>query len=298
MYTLGKSSSSNPSKVRSYSLPAMIQAKPGTVISTLRETKQEFRVNSENSFIVLDGKRVVGRDESKKKLVLEDITRNKPSLIAEHGDYIQTLLYDPKTETLLVGDSTKHVIQYEREESGSFTLLKDFGDVGVGLVTASAKIGGFGVFGGLKTSRMVAIDLKEGRLCQGTIITAFEDVFSLQECKVSGSETLLSVGGTKPSYSGSLTNVFRVKIESSKLKETVSKEAVYDIQTPPRKEFILEEKTDTLMWGLRIYVEQLFQNYSQKYSVDRLKCKFWDSLFVYFKQNNPKSKTIRSLNLT
>ena len=259
----------------------MIQAEPKTVVPTLRETKQEFGADLENSFIVLDGKTVVGKDTSQKKLVLEDITRNKPSLIAEHGDYITTLLYDPETQTLLVGDDTGHVIQYKREESGSFTFLKDFGDVGVGDVMASTKMGGFGVFGGLDTSKMVAIDLKESEICKGTITTAFKKILSLQVCRVSESETLLSVGGHTPSYSGSLTDVFRVKIESSNPKETESKEAVRDIPPPSPKQFISGEKTDTLMWGLKIYVEQLFRNYSQKYSVDRVKCKSRDYIYMF-----------------
>ena len=212
--------------------------------------------------------------------MLEDITRNKPSLIAEHGDELNTLLYDPETETLLVGDDTGHVIQYKREESGGFTFLKDFGDVGVGYVTASTKMGGFGVFGGYDTSKIVVIDLKESKICKGTITTAFKRIFSLRVCRVSETETLLSVGGRKPSYSGSLTDVFRVKIELSNPEETESKEAVNDIPSPSKK-FISGEKTDTLMWGLKIYVEQLFRNYSQKYSVNRVKCKSMDYIYMF-----------------
>lgn len=106
------------------------------------------------------------------------------------------LLYDPETETLLTGNDSTRVIQYKKN-AGTFTLLKDYEDVGD--ILASAKIGHYAFFGGWDYHKIVVINLKESRLCEGTIKTAFKHVYSLQVCRVSESRTLFSVRGENAS---------------------------------------------------------------------------------------------------
>ena len=102
----------------------IIETESGGVTNFLRETEQVFMSEFDENFLVLpDEKTIVGRDASDpKKLVLEDITRNHPIEVAKHRNYINTPLYDPETETLLVGDDTGKVVQYVKE-AGGITLL-------------------------------------------------------------------------------------------------------------------------------------------------------------------------------
>ena len=157
-----------------------------------------------------DGKTVVGRDESdKKKLMIEDITSNSPAQIGEHKDDIRTLLFDEASKTLLVGDDSGHVLQYKQGESGEFSLLKDYGNVGVGCVRSSTQVGDFTVFGGTK-QKIKVIDIQSQRLLEGSIETAYEDINSLRACRLTSEKVLLSVGGRNPSFSESKTDVFEI----------------------------------------------------------------------------------------
>ena len=178
-----------------------MDAADNSTLQIQHQTKNEFSVDHENNFLVLpDGKTIVGCDGSdKKKLVVEDITLQNPREIATHSGFIKTLLFDSATQSLLVGDQSGHVKQYEKQK-GSFTLLKDYGDVGVGSVLSSAQVGRFAVFGGTNGS-LVVIDILWQRLCAGLLKSPFKLTTSLQVCHVEDSKVYLSVGGESPSYS-------------------------------------------------------------------------------------------------
>ena len=78
---------------------------------------------------------------------MEDITKRNPKVITKNNSLIHTILFDSLTETLLVGDDNGHVKQYQMtykskffgllKNSDLFTLLKDYGDLGVGQVLES-----------------------------------------------------------------------------------------------------------------------------------------------------------------
>ena len=164
----------------------------------------------ENYFLVLpDGRTVIGADASDRtKLIMEDITQGNRTEIATHGGIILTLLFDPRTETLLVGDQSRHVKQYKRENK-SFTLVKDYGDVGVDWIWSSAKVGEFAIFGGDNHS-LIAIDIKNQTLLKGSLKTAYKSVYSLQVCFTNNHKLLLAVSGSDPNFSPDKSDLFDV----------------------------------------------------------------------------------------
>lgn len=203
----------------------------------------------------------------------EDITTNTPSLIGTHGDWIRTLLFDATSRTLFVGDDTGHVLQYKRDrESGAFTLLKDFGDLGIGRVVSSTVVRDFAIFGGWKTNKIRAIKIKESQVLEGTLETAFNNVYSLQTCRVSDSNTLISVGGYKPSYSSTSSDVYRVKTQTQP--PTPKPESTKITHSPtPSPEHSSRDILDALAWGIHKYIHTLFRVYADKHSVNLDKCR-------------------------
>ena len=118
--------------IRSYSLAAVMNAANGSTIKIRHQTQNRFWVYHENNFLVLlDEKTIVGPDGSnQEKLIIEDITLRNPRQIGAHGNWIYTVLFDILTQNLLVGDLNGHVMQYTMVNQ-SFTMVKDFGDVGL-----------------------------------------------------------------------------------------------------------------------------------------------------------------------
>ena len=183
-----------------------------TPLKIRNETKNEYYASYESKLIVLpDAKTIIGVNSSyPNKLMMEDITKGNPTKIVKHSHEILTLLFDSMTETLLVGDTSGQVKQYKKrkksnfcgllEDSDSFKLLKDYGDVGVGWILSSAQVGPLAIFGG-KQNSIVAINILEQRLCEGFIESPFRDTLSLQVCQGVDSNVYLSVGGEYPDYS-------------------------------------------------------------------------------------------------
>ena len=172
-----------------------------STIKFRHETQNEFKVDYENSFLVLpDGKTIVGVDGSDlKKLMIEDITRGNPSQIGTHDDWIQIVLFNSLTQSLLVWDFDGHVKQYKKVK-GSFTMVKDYGNVGVGEVLSSTIVGRFAIFGGNNHSLFV-IDIYEQEVCKERLKSPFECTTSLQVCESMDSNVYLSFGGKRPEYS-------------------------------------------------------------------------------------------------
>ena len=221
-------------KIRSYSLAEVVNAANNSTIKIRHQTQNDFYMFYENSFLVLpDAKTVVGVDFSdRKKLMIEDITLRNPRQIGTHGDCIETVLFDSLTRSLLVGDVNGHVRQYKKEKE-SFTMVKDYGDVGVGVVYSSTQVGRYAIFGGDKNS-LVAIDVSEQRVCAGYLKSSFEWTFSLQICEGVGSNVYLSLGGEyakyflNPSDFLDVTRLYnRQKKHSSKVPKKKFKQMLY-----------------------------------------------------------------------
>ena len=199
----------------SYSVTEIIGTDPDSTVSLRYKSKLEFCNLYESSFLVLpDGKTIIGSYwRNQMELIAEDITTNKVTHIGTLTNRILTVLYDPKTLSLFAGDESGHLHQYKHQkngDSGSFLLVKNYGDIGLGGLESSELVGDLAVFGGTEKSLGV-VDVRKKELVKGTFETAFKWIHSLQVCKVSKTRTLLSVGGYDPSYSNSLSDIFEVK---------------------------------------------------------------------------------------
>ena len=165
----------------------------------------------ENQFLVLpDAKTIVGVDYLDKSLVMiEDITQGNPRQIGTHGDLISTVLFDSMTQSLLVGDYKGHVKQYKKE-NGSFTMVKDYGKVGVGEVLSSTQVGRFAIFGGRYF--LVAINISEQKVFPEVLKSPFGCTYSLQVCKGACSNVYLSLGGSSPKYCSDVSDFLDVTL--------------------------------------------------------------------------------------
>ena len=230
----------------------MINAGNKSTIKIRDQTRNQFFVRFENGFLVLpDAKTVVGADGSdREKLIVEDITQGNLRQIGRHGVLIYTVLFDNHTQSLLVGDYNGHVKQYKKVNQ-SFTMVKDYGNVGVGVVCSSTQVGRLGIFGGNNRS-LIAIDIAEQRVCPGFLKSPFWWTYSLQVCEGAGSKVYLSQGGDDPDYSSDASDFLDVTLLYNSLKKD-SPKVPKDIN---KAHAALREK-DILINSLKLKIKQL-----------------------------------------
>ena len=151
-----------------------------------------------------DGKTIVGVDlNTKNTLVNEDIRTNKSSTFGKHENDILTLLYNEVTASLFAGDFTGQIKQYKRGNSKQpFSLVKDYGNLGIGTVFSSTQVGRLALFGACK-NYLRGINIHERTLCKGQIRGPYFNTYSLQVCHGAGQKAYLSLGGSLPGYSSS-----------------------------------------------------------------------------------------------
>ena len=143
-------------------------------------------------------------------LTLENIVTNKASTFGNHEGIVKTLLYDEVTGSLFAGDYSGHIKQYKRGHGHSnFTLLKDYGDVGIDYIISSAQVGRLAFFGGRNHS-IVAINISERRVYKDTISSPFFCTFCFQVCHGLNDKVYLSVGGCVPEFSPSVSDLLDV----------------------------------------------------------------------------------------
>lgn len=228
----------------------------------------------ENDFVVLpDGKTIVGSDGTDpKKLMMEDITKKNPRQIMTHNKEIGTLLFDSLTQSLLVGDGNGHVTQYKKE-NGSFTMVKEYGNVGVGGVMSHAQVRGFAIFAGDNRS-LIAIDIKNQKLVKRYVETAYEFILSLQVCLTNNHRIFLTVSGWKPDFSSGKSDIFDVTCmaikDSSSLQKFPFKDLSKANETILIQQMAIESKEETIS-KLKKY-EYEIEIYKQK--LDELENKY------------------------
>ena len=182
-------------------------SKSGEKVKSTNQTQNQFSGKYKKGFFVLpDKKTIVGvSDNNVKTLFTEDITTNKVTLFGKHRQSIYTLLYDKVTESLFGGDCSGHVKQYKRSSSNNlFSLVKDYGDVGVYRVICSAQVGRFALFVGRNYS-IILIDILERRLFKNIRRSPFSLTFSLQVCHGLNDRMYLCLGGYNPNYSSTVS---------------------------------------------------------------------------------------------
>ena len=109
----------------------------------------------------------------------------------------------------MVGESNGCLSQYGRNPSGDFKKHKDYGNVGVGEVSAIDWSWNFAVVGG-RNGKISLIDIKNRQVIQKGIQTAIANIYSLKFCRISQSEMHLAAGGLGMNYSFSKTDLFDV----------------------------------------------------------------------------------------
>ena len=230
-----------------------------------------------------DGKTIVGRDYSNSKsLVSEDITNNTSSQIGTLSSSIYSVIFDPKTRSLFAGDASGCLHMYQKStDSDSFTLVKDFGNIGIGEIWSSTFVNDLAFFGGYNTYSLRAVMISEQRLVEGTLKTAFKNICSLETIKISKKQVLLSVAGYGPSYSSTSSDIYRVEAspeETQSEPETSQNESISQMETRrPGHSSFSEEIMLTLLSKVLAYVETLFREFTKqsKQNEKQVKGKYW-----------------------
>jgi hypothetical protein len=97
-----------------------------------------------------------------------------------------------------------------RDSKHPFTLVKNYWDIGVGIIKASCGFKHLGVFGGSGGGGKVAvIDLKKRKKVT-TLQTAIKSILSLEICKMSGPEVFLMVFGSGSDYSQNKSDIIDI----------------------------------------------------------------------------------------
>ena len=230
----------------------MVNAANDSTIKIRHQTQNKFWVDYENQFLVLpDAKTVVGADASfPKKLMVEVISQGNPRQIGTHGGLIETVLFHSLTQSLLVGGKSGHVKHYQKMNQ-SFTMVKDYGDVGVGLIYSSTQVGLLAVFGG-SNRLLVAIDICKQRVCPGRLKSPFGSTYSLQVCQGTLPNVYLSVGGRSPKYSSDASDFLDVTL----LYNDHAKDSPKFLKSLNHANALLEEK-DRIIDSLNLKIKRL-----------------------------------------
>jgi hypothetical protein len=170
----------------------------------------------ENSFVALPcGNKIVGVNGSDyKTLILEDLTKTGPSSCNDFGNHtnvIYTVLYFEESQTLLAGGDSNCLKEYKLRNSGdSFDFVKDYGDIGIGLIMASSRIMNLAVFGGYNEEwEITVIDVKDQRKV-ASFQTAIRNISSFEICRIPGSKVFLTVFGSNSDFSKNKSDVFDI----------------------------------------------------------------------------------------
>jgi hypothetical protein len=169
----------------------------------------------ENHFLVLpDGKTIIGVEYKGQHNVLfmEDISRNDVNAyrqIATYGYYIYTVFYNSVSKSLFVGENSGKVAQYQRDVNGeTWTMAKDYGNIGIGHIFSVDQIEDIVIFGGGGSHSVRANDSKNKNLLQGTLKTAICYIYSLQVCELPENKVYLSVCGQNQNYTNTKTDIY------------------------------------------------------------------------------------------
>jgi hypothetical protein len=185
------------------------------------QSNDQFMVLSQNSFIVLSDEKTfiafkADLKNEKANLIMEDITgKAKPVRIGNNNKFVTTFTLIEESNMLLVvecdfnGQNPK-LIQYKlNPKASTWSIIKDYGDLGIEQVFSYARIGKLVIFGGQNYCLRV-VDFEEMRLVGDPYETAIKQVFSLSICEVSETRVLLSVNGNTFDYSEKKSDILNI----------------------------------------------------------------------------------------
>jgi hypothetical protein len=190
-----------------------MNAEENSTINHVHQSQKNFKVWYGNMFTVLpDGKTIIGEDyDNNNMLVLEDITKNDNDAFAEfhhHKRGIYTVFYHELSESLFAGGWNGTPVQYKKnKDTQSWSVVKEYEDVGIGCIYSFEQIGNVVLIGG-STNKFIAIDAVKQKVFERAIITVIESIHCLQVCELPNQEIYLSVSGQNPSYSEDKSDLY------------------------------------------------------------------------------------------
>lgn len=187
-----------------------MQQKNGNTVYSKFKSSNQFGVDNENNFLVLNrNNHVIGVDSGDlTRLILEDVSTGESVKFGAHTDVIYALAYHDDSNTLLVADKNSHVIEYRISlQDKSCTTVKEYGNIGIGSIYSSFIFLNFVFFAGTK-KKVRVFDLTCKKLLPGHIETAIGLIYSLQVCLVEKSRIYLAVSGAFPKYTPTKTDLF------------------------------------------------------------------------------------------
>ncbi|MEL6804176.1 MAG: hypothetical protein AAFO91_10380 [Bacteroidota bacterium] len=264
-------------------MASVIETAAGKTVNYRFQSGKTYYLCRESSFLVLpDGKTLVAplyntQTSLYKTLYAEDITTRNACQIGTHSGSIRTILYDQASKTLFAGNNSGHIVQYQKsEDSTSFSQLKSYGNVGLICLSSSTLVKNLAIFGGSNKS-IIAIDIDSKEVVPGSVTTPFTNIYTLTPCEVSGSRTLLSVGGDSANYSDTCTDIFEMHFEGKEDEEntptstnasTTSGDPLPEANTFPGVPS--QDLVNVIISGLRGYVKELFSDFTRVY-LEKLK---------------------------
>ena len=116
--------------------------------------------------VLSDEKTLVGLKSSDcETLQTEDITGNAgPVKIDNQGSQVMTLLFSESTNCLIVGYDNGVAIQYQRDSTGAWQVLENYGNLGIGSLYSCDHSGDLAFMGGNGTFKLRVINLKKRQL--------------------------------------------------------------------------------------------------------------------------------------
>ena len=123
-------------KICSFNLEAVFKSIPNSIIKHHHKSMGKYFNNLENNFTILpDQKTLIGFSKSNDTLQTENITRNhRPVIIDGKKGIAYCMIFNINTESLLVGYSSGHLIQYKQAAFGTWKIEREYGDIGVGSI--------------------------------------------------------------------------------------------------------------------------------------------------------------------
>jgi hypothetical protein len=161
--------------------------------------------------VIIDNKIIIGVNEKKKhQIIREDIESGRPfETVAEHGSEVLALLANPDLDILWAVDSFSNIFQYGLGKIDEKKIQAKYSGLGIGEVRCLTRFGNL-LFAGGNDHKVCVINTADKEVLPEIIETAIKNIYSLQICQVSPSETYLAIIGTDSSYSSGKTDIFDI----------------------------------------------------------------------------------------
>lgn len=198
-----------------FELQKIINAKPGATLVPESRSSSSFYAWHQDSFAIFpDQATIVGVDAVNTSKVLVENVCNSQATTTKFGTrsaMVHAILLMGNSDSLLAGDANGAVVQYSRDpSSGLWTVKHDYGNLEIDSVRSAARLGHVAVFGGYNTSSIRLLDTRDLRKLGAPYQTAVQYVYSLQMCRASKGQTLLSVTGGLTKLSDSRSDVLDI----------------------------------------------------------------------------------------